>query len=91
MYVDELHKVCEMLLWLIIHSPHTIKLKLNRMIISVSKMKRLVSTSLVIMIITAVVGHANFDISQSQQITPEQRTQMCDPNNPKLNFVNSTD
>ena len=41
-YVDELHKVCEMLLGLIIHSPHTIKL--NRMVISVSKMKRLVST-----------------------------------------------
>ena len=36
-YIDELHKVCEMLLGLILHSPHTIKL--NRMIISVSKMK----------------------------------------------------
>ena len=54
MYVDELHKVCEMLLDLIIHSPHTIKL--NRMVISVSKMKRFVSTSLVIIITAVVVG-----------------------------------
>ena len=53
-------------------------------------MKRLVATALV-MIITAVVGLANFDVSQAQQFTPEQRTQMCDPNNPKLNFVNSTE
>ena len=51
------------------------------MVTSVSIMKRLVSTSLVI-IITAVVGLANFDVSQAQQITTEQRTQMCDPNNP---------
>ena len=53
-------------------------------------MKRLVATALV-MIITAVVGLANFDVSQAQQFTPEQRTQMCDPNDPKLNFVNSTE
>ena len=33
----------------------------------------------------------NTCVSQTQQITPEQRTQMCDPNNPKLNFVNSTE
>ena len=52
-------------------------------------MKRLVATALV-MIITAVVGLANFDVSQAQQITAEQRTQIYDPNNPKLNFVNST-
>ena len=74
--VDELHKVCEMLLGLIIHSPHAIKL--NRMVISVLKTKRLVSTSLV-MIITAVVDLANFDISLAKQITSEQRTQICDP------------
>ena len=53
-------------------------------------MKRLVATALV-MIITAVVGLANFDVSQAQQFTPEQRTQMCDPTTPKLNFVNSTE
>jgi hypothetical protein len=53
-------------------------------------MNGLVATALV-MIITGVVGIANFDVSQAQQFTPAQRTQMCDPNNPKLNFVNSTE
>ncbi len=53
-------------------------------------MKRIVATALV-MIITGVVGLANFDVTQAQQLSPEQRTQMCDPNNPKLNFVNSTE
>ena len=62
------------------------------MVISVLKTKRLVSTSLVmIIIITGVVGLANFDISQGQQITSEQRTQIYDPDNPKLKFVNSTE
>ena len=53
-------------------------------------MKRLVATSLV-MTITAVVDSANFDLSRAQQISPEQTSQMCNPNNPKLNFVNSTE
>jgi hypothetical protein len=65
-------------------------IKLNRIVISVSKIKRLLATSLV-MIITAVVGLDNFDISQAQQITPEEKTQMCDPNNAKFNFVNSAE
>lgn len=43
------------------------------------------------MIITTVIGLDNFDIGQAQQISPEQKTQMCNPNNPKLNFVNSTE
>ena len=53
-------------------------------------MTRLVAASSV-MIIAAVVGIVNFDVSQAQQFSPEQRAQMCNPNNPKLNFVNSTE
>jgi cytoskeletal protein RodZ len=53
-------------------------------------MKRLMATASV-MIITGVAGLANFYASQAQQFTPEQRSQMCDSNNPKLNFVNSTE
>lgn len=38
-----------------------------------------------------VVGIFNFDVSQAQQFSPEQRAQICNPNNPRLNFVNSTE
>ncbi len=40
--------------------------------------------------IAAVVGIVNFDVGQAQQST-QNEVQMCDPNNPKLNFVNSTE
>ena len=53
-------------------------------------MKRLASTSLVMMITAVYVLRILISV-RSQQITPEQRTQMCDPTTPKLNFVNSTE
>ena len=43
------------------------------------------------MTIITVLGTVNFDTSQAQQISPEQKAKMCNPNNPKLNFVNSTE
>ena len=54
-------------------------------------MKRLVAYIIFVITITAVVDSANFDLSRAQQISPEQTSQMCNPNNPKLNFVNSTE
>jgi hypothetical protein len=53
-------------------------------------MRRLMTT-LLVMIIVAVVGIVNIDVGQAQQFTPERRAQICDPNNPKLNFVISTE
>jgi len=41
--------------------------------------------------IITVLGTVKFDASQAQQISPEQKAQMCNPNNPRLNFVNSTE
>ena len=42
-------------------------------------------------IITVVTGVASFNVSQAQELTPEEKAAMCDPNNPRLNFVNSTE
>ena len=41
--------------------------------------------------ITMAADITTFNISQAQQLTPEQKQTMCDPSNPKLNFVNSTE
>ena len=53
------------------------------------KKERSMVTSLV-MINNSSGRYTNFDLSQAQQISSEQ-SQMCDPNNPKLNFVNPTE
>jgi hypothetical protein len=42
-------------------------------------------------IITVVTGVASFNVSQAQELTTEEKAAMCDPNNPRLNFVNSTE
>jgi hypothetical protein len=46
----------------------------------------------------ALIEFGNFRIAQGQGnnitsslLTPEQKAAMCDPNNPKLNFVNTTE
>jgi hypothetical protein len=38
-----------------------------------------------------ILRTVNFDPSYAQQIYPEQKAKMCNPNNPKLDFVNSTE
>jgi hypothetical protein len=57
-------------------------------------------TSLNILAITIIFGASvasltefgNFGIAQGQgNLTTEQKAAMCDPNNPKLNFVNTTE
>jgi hypothetical protein len=40
---------------------------------------------------TTTSGMWTLDVSQAQELTPEQKSAMCNPNNPKLNFVNSTE
>ena len=63
---------------------------MNRTIIYTSSVTELSAVALVMTIIT-VVGTVNFDASYAQQISPEQKAKMCNPNNPRLNFVNSTE
>jgi hypothetical protein len=38
-----------------------------------------------------IAGIITFNVSQAQELTPEQKQAMCDPSNPKLNFVNTTE
>jgi hypothetical protein len=42
-------------------------------------------------ITTIVTGVASFNVSQAQLLTPEEKSSMCDPNNPRLKFVNTTE
>jgi hypothetical protein len=46
--------------------------------------------------IVTLTGFGNFGIAQGQvnstsELTPEQKAAICDPSNPKLNFVNTTE
>jgi hypothetical protein len=46
--------------------------------------------------IVTLTGFGNFGIAQGQvnstsELTPEQKATICDPSNPKLNFVNTTE
>src|ERR671930_2168677 len=42
--------------------------------------------------IVTLTEFGNFGIAQGQaNLTAEQKAAMCDPNNPKLNFVNGTE
>jgi hypothetical protein len=46
--------------------------------------------------IVTLTGFANFGNAQGQvnstsELTPEQKAAICDPSNPKLNFVNTTE
>ncbi len=36
-------------------------------------------------------AQSNTTTTAASSLTPQQRAAMCDPNNPKLNFVNSTE
>ena len=54
-----------------------------------------ISTILAATIVT-LTGFANFGNAQGQvnstsELTPEQKAAICDPSNPKLNFVNTTE
>jgi hypothetical protein len=57
---------------------------------TISRMKGLMAVPSISLMIV-VLGTVNFGASYAQQITSEQKSQLCNPNNPKLNFVNSTE
>ena len=37
------------------------------------------------------IAHGQANTNTSSLLTPEQKAAICDPNNPKLNFVNTTE
>jgi hypothetical protein len=37
------------------------------------------------------VAHGQANTNTSSSLTPQQKAAICDPNNPKLNFVNTTE
>lgn len=38
-----------------------------------------------------IIGIETFNVGHAQLLTPKQKAQFCNPNNPKLKFVNSTE
>ncbi len=40
---------------------------------------------------STVMGFGSYSSSEAQQISPEEKAKMCNPDNPSLNFVNSTE
>jgi len=40
---------------------------------------------------STVMEFGSYSSSEAQQISPEERAKMCNPDNPSLNFVNSTE
>jgi hypothetical protein len=57
---------------------------MTRIFIIAVMIAAVVTTMIIIAIETFNVGHA-------QLLTPQQKAQFCNPNNPKLKFVNSTE
>jgi hypothetical protein len=50
----------------------------------------------IVPVVVALIGFGSIVIAQGQandtsSLTPEQKAAMCDPNNPKLKFVNGTE
>jgi len=59
-----------------------------------SMMTRIFTISLMIAaVITTIIiiGIETFNVGHAQLITPQEKAQFCNPNNPKLKFVNSTE
>jgi hypothetical protein len=54
-----------------------------------------ISTILAATIVTltefANFGNAQGQVNSTSELTPEQKAAICDPSNPKLNFVNTTE
>jgi hypothetical protein len=56
-----------------------------------------ISVRMVFTIIASVIAantvmeFGSYSSSEAQQISPEEKAKMCNPDNPSLNFVNSTE
>ena len=65
--------------------------KLNRVRDNVMMMKLSYTLAAIAMVMITITIVESSSVSQAQQLTPEQKAAMCDPNNPRLKFVNSTE
>jgi hypothetical protein len=66
------------------------------MLRKVSSMSIIVISTILAATIVTLTGFGNFGIAQGQvnstsELTPQQKAAICDPSNPKLNFVNTTE
>jgi hypothetical protein len=66
------------------------------MLRKVSSTSIIVISTILAAIIVTLTGFGNFGIAQGQvnstsELTPQQKATICDPSNPKLNFVNTTE
>ncbi len=67
---------------------------MNIMERNASMMRRIFTISLMIAaVITTIIiiGIETFNVGHAQLLTPQEKAQFCNPNNPKLKFVNSTE
>jgi len=67
---------------------------MNIMERNASMMTRIFTISLMIAaVITTIIiiGIETFNVGHAQLLTPQEKAQFCNPNNPKLKFVNSTE
>jgi len=59
-----------------------------------SMMRRIFTISLMIAAVLTtiiIIGIETFNVGHAQLLTPQEKAQFCNPNNPKLKFVNSTE
>ncbi len=59
-----------------------------------SMMTRIFTISLMIAAVLTtiiIIGIETFNVGHAQLLTPQEKAQFCNPNNPKLKFVNSTE
>jgi hypothetical protein len=59
-----------------------------------SMMTRIFTIALMIAAVVTtiiIIGIETFNVGHAQLLTPQQKAQFCNPNNPKLKFVNSTE
>ena len=56
-------------------------------------MTRIFTIALMIaaVVTTIIIGIKIFNVGHAQLLSPQQKAQFCNPNNPKLKFVNSTE
>ena len=49
------------------------------------------TTIVAVIAVNMVMEFGSYTSSEAQQISPEEKAKMCNPDNPSLNFVNSTE
>ena len=67
---------------------------MNIMERNASMMRRIFTISLMIAAVLTtiiIIGIETFNVGHAQLLTPQEKAQFCNPNNPKLKFVNSTE